>query len=70
MEDTHAYLYNFLSTPAPSFGGEKRGSTSDTGSVQSEITGQQVAETDNGYFAIFDGHAGTFAADWCGKSFT
>jgi protein phosphatase PTC1 len=24
-------------------------------------------ETDNGYFAIFDGHAGTFAADWCGK---
>ena len=19
------------------------------------------------YFAIFDGHAGTFAADWCGK---
>lgn len=67
MEDTHAYLYNFLSTPAPSFGGEKRGSTSDAGSVQSEITGQQVAETDNGYFAIFDGHAGTFAADWCGK---
>jgi len=26
-----------------------------------------VVETDNGYFAIFDGHAGTFAADWCGK---
>jgi len=23
--------------------------------------------SDNGYFAIFDGHAGTFAADWCGK---
>ncbi|KAH6625425.1 protein phosphatase-like protein 2C [Boeremia exigua] len=67
MEDTHAYLYNFLSTPAPSFGGEKRGSTSDAGSVQSDSTNQQVAETDNGYFAIFDGHAGTFAADWCGK---
>ncbi|KAJ4309258.1 mgpp2cl-1, protein phosphatase 2C-like protein 1 [Neodidymelliopsis sp. IMI 364377] len=67
MEDTHAYLYNFLSTPAPSFGGEKRGSTSDAGSVQSEAISQQVAETDNGYFAIFDGHAGTFAADWCGK---
>ena len=67
MEDTHAYLYNFLSTPAPSFGGEKRGSTSDTGSIQSDNTSQQVAETDNGYFAIFDGHAGTFAADWCGK---
>ena len=26
-----------------------------------------MVETDNGYFAIFDGHAGTFAADWCGK---
>ncbi|XP_044717659.1 protein phosphatase 2C domain-containing protein [Hirsutella rhossiliensis] len=37
MEDTHAFLYNFLDT------------------------------SDNGYFAIFDGHAGTFAADWCGK---
>jgi protein phosphatase PTC1 len=29
--------------------------------------GRGVVETDNGYFAIFDGHAGTFAADWCGK---
>jgi protein phosphatase PTC1 len=66
MEDTHAYLYNFLSTPAPSFG-EKKASTSDAGAALSETTSQQVAETDNGYFAIFDGHAGTFAADWCGK---
>jgi protein phosphatase PTC1 len=64
MEDTHAYLYNFLSTPAPSFGVDKgRGSASETSS-QSD---QSVVETDNGYFAIFDGHAGTFAADWCGK---
>lgn len=28
---------------------------------------EEIIETDNGYFAIFDGHAGTFAADWCGK---
>ncbi|OTA93267.1 hypothetical protein M434DRAFT_73519 [Hypoxylon sp. CO27-5] len=46
MEDTHAFLYNFLHTPAPHL---------------------DMIETDNGYFAIFDGHAGTFAADWCGK---
>ncbi|KAL6708555.1 mgpp2cl-1, protein phosphatase 2C-like protein 1 [Coniothyrium glycines] len=67
MEDTHAYLYNFLSTPAPSYGIEKTGTASDTGSTRSDSTTGPVVETDNGYFAIFDGHAGTFAADWCGK---
>lgn len=67
MEDTHAYLYNFLSTPAPSYGADKTGSVSDTGSTRSDSTTGPVVETDNGYFAIFDGHAGTFAADWCGK---
>jgi protein phosphatase PTC1 len=67
MEDTHAYLYNFLSTPAPVYGQDKsRGSTSDPASGTSDSAVQPV-ETDNGYFAIFDGHAGTFAADWCGK---
>ena len=74
MEDTHAYLYNFLSTPAPAI-------TSETGSHSSKIeeskdmsesktdipASSRIVETDNGYFAIFDGHAGTFAADWCGK---
>ena len=76
MEDTHAYLYNFLSTPAPNIPSDadstssakkseasKEGQESNT-SLSSERT---VVETDNGYFAIFDGHAGTFAADWCGK---
>lgn len=74
MEDTHAYLYNFLSTPAPALGSDtestasksletKSAASSDYSSVQSS----HVVETDNGYFAIFDGHAGTFAADWCGK---
>ncbi|KAH7380373.1 phosphatase 2C-like domain-containing protein [Phaeosphaeria sp. MPI-PUGE-AT-0046c] len=67
MEDTHAYLYNFLSTPAPAYNLEQRGSTSDAGSVVTSSSSQQIVETDNGYFAIFDGHAGTFAADWCGK---
>jgi protein phosphatase PTC1 len=66
MEDTHAYLYNFLSTPAPSYGTEQR-SLSDSSSILTDPSSQQVVETDNGYFAIFDGHAGTFAADWCGK---
>ncbi|KAF1836296.1 protein phosphatase-like protein 2C [Decorospora gaudefroyi] len=67
MEDTHAYLYNFLSTPAPFHGAERIGSISDAGSTRSDSLSQAVVETDNGYFAIFDGHAGTFAADWCGK---
>jgi protein phosphatase PTC1 len=63
MEDTHAYLYNFLSTPQASSTGDIA-----TKSVPvADATEQAVAETDNGYFAIFDGHAGTFAADWCGK---
>lgn len=69
MEDTHAFLYNFLHTPAPAL-------TSETGSAKSQASsddtnsqsrGEAMIETDNGYFAIFDGHAGTFAADWCGK---
>lgn len=82
MEDTHAYLYNFLSTPAPSLGADassknrnslalspsqSRDSTASTTSLSTRLSGKEVVETDNGYFAIFDGHAGTFAADWCGK---
>jgi protein phosphatase PTC1 len=58
MEDTHAYLYNFLSTPRVD---------SDNQSTTTDNSENHVVETDNGYFAIFDGHAGTFAADWCGK---
>nr|POF14004.1 protein phosphatase 2c like 1 [Quercus suber] len=73
MEDTHAYLYNFLSTPAPALGSElslsrTRSSVAESARLdRSESNSQNVVETDNGYFAIFDGHAGTFAADWCGK---
>jgi len=82
MEDTHAYLYNFLSTPAPSLGGAalsraptwpslSASKTNDSRmtDIDSEANSgsRDMVETDNGYFAIFDGHAGTFAADWCGK---
>ncbi|KAI1869640.1 uncharacterized protein JN550_005621 [Neoarthrinium moseri] len=71
MEDTHAFLYNFLHTPAPVLTNERKGSKSDKSSAESdsasETAPQDMVETDNGYFAIFDGHAGTFAADWCGK---
>ena len=76
MEDTHAYLYNFLSTPAPSLppaadptsASKGEGASNQGQDPKSTLaTDQPVVETDNGYFAIFDGHAGTFAADWCGK---
>ncbi|KAI0413184.1 phosphatase 2C-like domain-containing protein [Xylaria grammica] len=73
MEDTHAFLYNFLPTPAPLLARDsadknaKPQSSPEDGDTQAELPSQDMIETDNGYFAIFDGHAGTFAADWCGK---
>jgi protein phosphatase PTC1 len=75
MEDTHAFLYNFLHTPAPVLGNDaplpKTSEDSDTNESTNSLaptpSSLEMMETDNGYFAIFDGHAGTFAADWCGK---
>jgi protein phosphatase PTC1 len=73
MEDTHAFLYNFLQTPAPALASispttrsqQPAEPASDDLSPTAPLA--EMVETDNGYFAIFDGHAGTFAADWCGK---
>ncbi len=77
MEDTHAFLYNFLHTPAPALGAESSNQNSKSNeevapsesspSLAPTTSSVEMMETDNGYFAIFDGHAGTFAADWCGK---
>ena len=73
MEDTHSYLYNFLGTPAPVLPSDESLKSKQSLEDKSSLTtvpsepAQHVVETDNGYFAIFDGHAGTFAAEWCGK---
>ena len=73
MEDTHSYLYNFLGTPAPVLPStqsmQSKQSLDEKSSLSTVPSDPQphVVETDNGYFAIFDGHAGTFAAEWCGK---
>lgn len=64
MEDTHSFLYNFLPT-LPS--ATSTSSTTNASEVTSTNSAEEVGESDNGYFAIFDGHAGTYAADWCGK---
>lgn len=67
MEDTHAFLYNFLHTPAPALSESGSVKSSKVSDDSTATPSQDMLETDNGYFAIFDGHAGTFAADWCGK---
>ncbi|KAK6350199.1 Protein phosphatase 2C 1 [Orbilia brochopaga] len=68
MEDTHAYIYNFLPPSPPAcMLNSNLCSDGDKTVLYSSLDENAAGDSDNGYFAIFDGHAGTFAADWCGK---
>ncbi|RPA98125.1 PP2C-domain-containing protein [Choiromyces venosus 120613-1] len=68
MEDTHSYLYNFLQSPTSKLPGTSSSTGTSVPGTNSSLSNEdQVDDSDNGYFAIFDGHAGTYAADWCGK---
>ncbi|PWW79429.1 PP2C-domain-containing protein [Tuber magnatum] len=69
MEDTHSYLYNFLQTSTSNPPGTSSSTGTAASGTDSSLSSEEepVDDSDNGYFAIFDGHAGTYAADWCGK---
>ncbi|KAF3930644.1 hypothetical protein ABW19_dt0206222 [Dactylella cylindrospora] len=68
MEDTHAFLYNFLPPAPPAcMLNNSLCQDGDRNIIYSTLDENSKGESDNGYFAVFDGHAGTFAADWCGK---
>ncbi|EWC48598.1 hypothetical protein DRE_01820 [Drechslerella stenobrocha 248] len=68
MEDTHAFVYNFLPPcPPAAMLNSNLCADGDKTLLYSTLEENAAGDSDNGYFAIFDGHAGTFAADWCGK---
>ncbi|KAL2277549.1 hypothetical protein FJTKL_15381 [Diaporthe vaccinii] len=69
MEDTHAFLDNFLciTTPTLPSGTNRAKSQVSSDHTNSQTCGEGMTVTNNGYFAIFDGHDGSFAADWCAE---
>lgn len=62
MEDTHSYVYDFQGVRYAN------SATDDSVKASSPVIEHVYAETDNGYAAIFDGHAGSASAEWCGKN--
>ncbi|KAK9481040.1 phosphatase 2C-like domain-containing protein [Lipomyces japonicus] len=83
MEDTHCVIYDFAGgnsseinssglNPLSAFSKNKTHHRSRSNSFSQSASHLSPASTphemnDAGYFAVFDGHAGKTAADWCGQ---
>ncbi|KAK9475122.1 phosphatase 2C-like domain-containing protein [Dipodascopsis tothii] len=69
MEDVHTVVYDFGTGRGGAHRALARIGLRDRGHVRTGSTDAEPRDgNDAGYFAVFDGHAGKAAADWCGKN--